>query len=252
MRRNLTTLFLLLAVMLPSAVFAWRAMDMPEFATYMMTGSSTYRLRVLPLGTVIASPACPKIPTRPSSSSVSCLFICYLAINPNFPDNLRLATIASWLCLAACLAMAFLLYKDSGLNPPGAGGRWRCSGSILIWSIRNPAVFRDPLYRPGVSHSDRGRRKGDRAILWAGALASAAYLTRTPGSLWWRRNRLAAVAAGISTSKTLCPYHIAHYFRVGLWTVTIAWSRSDESRSHVDYYTDYSDSSSPTSVSITF
>jgi hypothetical protein len=170
------------------------------------------------------------------------LYPAYLSLiwrlNPKFPDNLKLATIASWLCLAACLALAWILYKDAGLAP---AKRWLAlallgfSPYMIFFGTR---LFSEiPFTALVLATLIAARRSGDRAILCAAALASLAYLTRTAG--------IALIASVLLCLLLRRDFRRLKLFAVITLPVVFAWGawtathRSGHGDLTLTYYTDY-------------
>lgn len=125
-------------------------------------------------------------------------------LNPNFPENLPLATLLSWLVLVAFLALAWTLYRADGYPETKA---WLLTGLlglspyiVLFGCTMFSEVFFTCLVLACLLLA---RRPGNTAILLAGVMAAAAYLSRTAGIallisvpallLWtrqWRRTGL--------------------------------------------------------------
>ena len=62
----------------------------------------------------------PSLPETPFQTKYPPLYPAYLSLvwrlNPKFPDNLALAAGFSWMLLAACLGLAFLIYRSDGFT----------------------------------------------------------------------------------------------------------------------------------------
>jgi hypothetical protein len=238
MRRNFGTLFLLLAVIVPSAIFAWRARDMPEFAYLHDDGIFFVSAKSLATGNGyrIAS-----LPENAAQTKFPPLYPLYLSmvwrLNPSFPENLKLATVACWLWLATCLAAALILYESSGLAPKQRWIAMALLGLSPYMGLFGTRMFSEiPFTALVLATLILARRTGDKAILAAAVAAGAAYLTRTAGIalvasvlLWlaWRRDFRRAKLFAAVTLPVVAGW--------GIWTAT---HRTSHDLTLI-YYTDY-------------
>src|ERR1700691_532971 len=98
-----------LLVLLPSAQYAWRDRDMPDFARRHDDGLFYLSSKSLAMGQGYRIPS---LPETPFQTKYPPLYPAYLSLvwrlNSKFPENLALATGFSWTLLAACLGLAFL------------------------------------------------------------------------------------------------------------------------------------------------
>src|SRR5580658_8571340 len=180
MRSTVRRSLILLLLLIPSALFAWRTRAMPEFAALHDDGVLFVTAKSIAEGGYrIAS-----LPENPLQTKFPPLYPLYLSaiwkLNPNFPDNLRLATLMSWMVLAVFLALASLYYRRSGLRDSRS---WLLVALLAVnpylvqfgctmfsevfftcWLL---AVFL-ALARPGIKWT-----------IAAGLLAGCAYLSRT-------------------------------------------------------------------------
>lgn len=245
MTRNLKSFFLLLVVIAPSAIFAWRASDMPELASLHDDGIFYVTAKSLATGNGyrIAS-----LPENPYQTKFPPLYPLYLSIvwrlNPSFPDNLRLATLFCWLGFGACLVSVLFLYMDSGLSRTRRWIAMALLGLSPYMVLFGTRVFSEipftALVLAALSLARRveaGRSlKSDGLILAAGVVAALAYLTRTAGIalvgsvLVWLLLRRDFRHARLFAAVTL-PVAIAW----GVWTAT---HRVNHDLT-LTYYTDY-------------
>ena len=182
MPRRLIAVLVFLAVLIPSAHFAWKNRQMPQFAYLHDDGILFSSARTMTANTYrIAS-----LPDQPLQTKFPPLYPLYLSaiwrLDPHFPENLPLATFASWILLAGYLALAWAWYRQNqvpetrtwllmallGLNP------------YLIWfgSILFSDIFFSCLLLAALLVVARG---GARMAVAAGLLAGCAYLSRTSG-----------------------------------------------------------------------
>src|SRR5580692_2582502 len=116
MRSTMRRWLILLLLLIPSAVFAWRSRSMPEFASLHDDGIFFVTAKSIAEGGYrIAS-----LPENPLQTKFPPLYPLYLSaiwkLNSNFPDNLKLATLMSWMVLAILLWLVSLYYRRSGLS----------------------------------------------------------------------------------------------------------------------------------------
>ncbi len=199
---------ILLILLVPSAQFAWRNRAMPQFAylhddgvlfvTAKTTAEGSYRIESLP--------------ENPLQTKFPPLYPLYLSIawhiNPSFPDNLRIATLLSWMALAALLALVSRYYLAIRLSEPRV---WLLVGLLAV----NPylilfgcTMFSEVFFTCWVIAVFLAISKpGVKWAMVAGLLAGIAYLSRTAGlallisvPLWlamkrdWRRAGAFAIA----------------------------------------------------------
>ena len=100
------TLFVFLLLLIPSARYASKNRDMPEFSRLHDDGMLFVSAKSLGEGQGfrIAS-----LPEQPAQTKYPALYPFYLSIvwrlNPHFPDNLNLAAWFCWPLLAVCLGL---------------------------------------------------------------------------------------------------------------------------------------------------
>ena len=239
MRQRIVNILIFLLILLPSAQFAWRNRDMPEFASLhddgvlfasgkSLAGQNGYRL--------------PSLPENAFQTKAPPLYPLYLSLiwrlNPDFPRNLLLATLLCWLVLALFLALAWMLYRSDGYSETRS---WLLTGLlglspyiVLFGCTMFSEIFFTSLVLACLSLA---RRPGNAAIFLAGVAAAAAYLSRTagialllsvPACLLWRREwrRTALFLA------PLLPAVIG-------WSVWSALHKPGSTDLTLMYYTDY-------------
>jgi len=234
--RRLLILFVLL---LPSAQFAWRYRDMPRFGYLhddaILFGSARtlategdYRILSLP--------------QTPYQTKYPPLYPAYMSLvwrlNPEFPENLKLATLLNWILLIPWLGLSWALYRRHGF------GEYEAVSMVAIMAI-NPnlvlfgtSVLTDVFYTC-ILLVVLGLMDylTPRMALLAGVLAGCAYLCRTAGvallisgPLWylWNRSRRCAFAfvAG------MIPF-------VTGWMLWIRFHRMPTTDPALLFYTDY-------------
>lgn len=232
-------LLIFLAILIPSAQFAWRNRDMPQLAYMHDDGVFFVSAKALAAGEGFRIPS---LPETPAQTKYPILYPAYLSLiwllNPAFPANLPLATLASWLALVACLALAYAYYRAAGLPEPRAWILVALLGSSPYVVLFGTTMFSEIFFTGFVLASMiAARRPGVRAALLAGALAGGAYLARTAGlalflalpawMLWRRETRRAAYFAA-----AMLPCILGWM----LWTRAHAFPSPDET---LVYYTDY-------------
>jgi hypothetical protein len=230
---------LLLLLLIPSAHYAWKNRDIPGFGKLQDDALLFSSAKGLAAGegfTVLS------LPEKPAQTKYPVLYPLYLAavwrIDPSFPDNLKLATLCSWLVLAVCLGLALIFWLGEGL------------GEVRTWIVMALLAFSPYMILFGCSLFSEvfftcwllaalivARRDGIRMALFAGALAGLAYLSRTAGialivsmPAWylWRREsrRTLAFAAG------MLPFILG-------WSLWSAAHKYRGASPTIAYYTDY-------------
>lgn len=168
---------LLLVLLVPSAVFAWENLDMPQFG--FQHDDTIYYVTAKALATgegyrIIS------LPGQPWQTKYPPLFPAFLAIVwrivPEFPENLKVATVLCWLMLPPLLWLIRLVYRR--YNFP-AWWAWTMVAVLAInpyvrllgVSLLSEVLFTLLLVSVFVV--------APRSTVWAGVLAGLAYLTRT-------------------------------------------------------------------------
>jgi hypothetical protein len=186
------------------------------------------------------------MPEKPAQTKFPILYPLYLSaiwrINPNFPDNLRIANWFCWLTLVVCLVLAWRLYLSDGYRE---GRVWILTGLLAVnpyFILFGCSMFSEMFFTVCLLATFLAARKHSERfwVAWtivAGLAAGCAYLSRTAGiplilsvPLWlvWKRQwRAAAIFAA-----AMAPFVIG-------WTL---WARAH--MPHTDdptllYYTDY-------------
>ena len=203
------SLLIFLVFLLPSLVFLWRNPDMPEFGYLHDDGVEYLTAKSIAQGNGYRIPS---LPENPAETKYPPLHPLYLSIvwklNPNFPDNLRLASFFCWAALVLMLVLSWTLYMD--LRMP----LWRVYLLGALLGI-NPYLilfgvtpFSEILFTCFVLMALI--LADEDGLVWAilaGLAASAAYLTRTAGiallvaiPAWflWRRQTRKAVAFAVA------------------------------------------------------
>jgi hypothetical protein len=230
-------IFLLLIV--PSAHFAWRNRDMPDFARLHDDGLLFSSAKSLASGQGYRIPS---LPENPYQTKYPPLYPALLSLiwkaNPDFPANLPLAGAISWVIFAACIALCWRLYCLEGWSEKHA---WLLAALLAV----NPymilfgcRLFSEiPFTCLLLAALIVSQREGSKWALAAGVLAGCAYLSRTAGvallismPVWyaWRRD---AKRAGWFVAGML-PLVAAW----SVWTRTHMLATSD---SGLIYYVDY-------------
>jgi len=214
MRRALA-LALFIALLIPSAWFAWTNRDMPQFgrahddAIYVVVAKSLadghgYRIQSLP--------------GAPYETKYPPLLVWLLAlvwkIDPQFPENLSVATAIQWAAIPLFLWLSLLWFRRAGLSPVERWGAvaWLAVSPYTV--VMAAGIFTEVLFAAFLLASliafDQARLR-DRGWPWAalaGFCASLAYLTRTAGVvalisgpiiflLWKKRREACAFAAAM-------------------------------------------------------
>ena len=174
---------ILLAMLVPSAQFAWRNRTMPQFGSLHDDGVLFVSAKSLAqTGTY----SIPSLPENPRQTKFPLLYPLFLSLawrmNSHFPDNLQIATWMSWLVLAACLGLAWAFYRRQGLSDGRAGLMMIVLGLNPYWILFGCSLFSEVFFTCWLLAALlAAARPGVRIALLAGALAGLAYLSRTAG-----------------------------------------------------------------------
>jgi hypothetical protein len=186
--RWLLRLAVFLLALAPSAQYAWRNRDMPYFARRHDDGLLFLSAKSLAAGQGYRSPS---LPEDPYQTKYPVLYPLYLSavwqLNPEFPGNLPLATAFSWATLAACLALAWALYRRDGFTERRTwlmvGLLGVCPYMIMFGTWLFSEIFFTCflLLTLLAARFDDSERHAARMAAVAGVLAGCAYLSRTAG-----------------------------------------------------------------------
>src|ERR1700722_19982213 len=115
---RLRSLFVFLVLLIPSAVYLYRNMDMPEFGKFHDDGLLMVSAKSLATGQGFRILS---LPEQPAQTKYPVLYPLYLSliwrINPHFPENLALATWFCWPLLAICLGLVWIFLRGAGFDP---------------------------------------------------------------------------------------------------------------------------------------
>ena len=229
-------ILILLALLIPSALFCWRNRDMPQFAYLHDDGLMFVSAQSLAAGEGyrIAS-----LPEQPAQTKYPPLYTAYLAliwlVNPHFPDNLRLATLACWICLFACLLVAYWLYRIWDLSERQALALTAilALNPYMVWF--GGMMFSEMFFTVWILLAFAFLER--KWFVAAGIAAGCAYLSRTagialliaaPAFLLWKRQGRAA----FRFAAAMLPF-------IAAWML---WSRAHLHHTTdltLMYYTDY-------------
>jgi len=188
-----------LLLLIPSAQFAWRNRDMPDFGRLHDDALMFVSAQGLAQGHGyrIAS-----LPENPYQTKYPPLYPAYLSlvwtVNPRYPDNLATATLFIWPWLAVCLGLSLILYRQYGFSigrsilltaALGLSPYMALFGSLMLSEVFFTCFVLAALIL--------ARRPGNGAIVLAGLAVACAYLARTagialvisiPALLLWKRD----------------------------------------------------------------
>ena len=239
MSRRALNIFCFILILLPSAIFAWRARDMPEFAYLHDDGLLFVSAKSL---ATTGSYDISSLPGNPAQTKYPPLFPLYIStvwrINPSFPDNLALATLFCWILLPICLALCLVLYRSDGIPPLKTWILTSLLGLSPYMILFGSRLFSEMFFTCFVLAALLlARRQTRNALLLAGIAAACAYLARTAGIAL-----LVAIPAVLVWRKQwrLIAWFVLPFLPVvigwTLWTVTHRVHTTD----YTDlYYTDY-------------
>src|SRR5579871_3403565 len=178
-RRSL--IFLILLV--PSAQFVWRNLDMPEFGSLHDDGVLFVTAKSIASGNFRIE----SLPEQPYASKAPPLYPLYLSViwrsNPDFPDNLRTASVMSWLVLFVLLGLVWIYFRAGDLRESRI---WLLMGLVALnpyLVLFGSTMFSEVFFTCFVLATFLViRREGIAWMLAAGLLAGCAYLGRTVGA----------------------------------------------------------------------
>lgn len=183
-RRTVISLVLLFVFLIPSAQFAWRNRDMPEFGYLHDDGVLFVSAKSLADGNGFRISNLPENPSQTKFPPLYPLFLSVIwKLDPNFPGNLQLAAFFGWILTALGLVLAWKLYQADGASEKRV---WLLIGLLSVspyWTLFGSMMFAEMLFTCFVLASIILARKSEdtRALVGAGLLAACAYLTRTAG-----------------------------------------------------------------------
>ncbi len=210
-RSRICIVLAVIACLLPSVYMAWAGRDMPQLGQGHDDSIYWMMARTLAQGHGYRITSLPEQPWQTKYPPLLPLYLSLVwRMAPQFPENLPLATLFCWLLLPAWLALAYVALRDMGVERGPALGLCVFLGVnpvVVGYAVSTGAeVMFSVLTMASVALACRSRTAW--FALAAGALAGAAYLTKTAGlplllagPLWFavrRRYRPAiAFAAGM-------------------------------------------------------
>ncbi len=183
MRRRWISVLIFLIVLVPATRFAWVNRKMPSFGWVHDDAILFISAKSLTIG---GGYRILSVPGAPPQTKYPVLYPLYLSLiwrlNPNFPDNLRLASLFCWILVVAALALSWRYYRGQGWNPARS---WVMLALIAVnpWTlVIGQAMLSETLFLCFVLATFIVVEKpGVKMALLAGALAGCAYLTRSAG-----------------------------------------------------------------------
>jgi len=183
MQRRVGMVIAFLLLLIPSAQFAWRNRDMPDFgrlhddALMFVSAQGIAQGHGYRLGS---------LPENPYQTKYPPLFPAYLALvwhlNPKFPENLATATLFTWPWLAVCLVLACWLYQQYGFSERRALLLTAALGLSPYLALFGSMMLTEVFFTCFVLAAlILARRPGNGAIALAGLAVACAYLARTAG-----------------------------------------------------------------------
>jgi hypothetical protein len=236
---RLRTLILFLVILIPSTLYLWKNLDMPEFGKFHDDGLLFVSAKSLATGQGFRILS---LPEQPAQTKYPVLYPLYLSIiwklNPNFPENLWMARVFNWILLVACLALSWIYFRKEGLSEGRSMLLVALLGLNPYMILFGTNTFSEVFFICWLLGAFLlARRDGIHWAILAGAVAGCAYLSRTAGiallismPAWylWKRDlrRAIAFAAG------MLPFVLG-------WMI---WSRHNiihTADQTIIYYTDY-------------
>ena len=243
MGRSVAAAAILLAL-IPSAYLAWQSRDMPQLGYAHDDGMYWIAAKSLAEGSGYRIGS---LPDAPYQTKYPPLFPLLLAgvwrAAPEFPGNLRLATLLTWLLAVVYVGASFMVLRGLGsgrkeaaaLTAMVALSPWVALSSI---SLLSELPFSIAAFG-ALALIERARKAG--APWWlavaAGGVGGAAYLTRSAGIVLLVVGPLAL--AGARRFKHAFLFAAAMLPAVAGWTLWTHWHRSGLTDPLTVYYTDY-------------
>ncbi len=170
-------------VLVPSACYVLRNLDMPEFGRAQDDGLLFVSAKSLAED---GSFRIVSLPEKPAQTKYPVLYPLFLAavwkLDPDFPQNLALARIASWLLLAIALALSWAYFRKQGFSEPRTMVLVALLGFNPYMILFGANTFSEVFFLCwllGVFLL--AQSKLAQAALVAGIAAGCAYLSRTAG-----------------------------------------------------------------------
>lgn len=243
-RRRAVRYAVLFLLFLPAAHLAWTARDLPHFGYFQDDGLYFIGAKSLASGSGYRILSLPGQPYQTKYPPLYPLLLTVVwAVQPDFPGNLSLALLLTWLWLPVFAVLASLLFRQFGFG--AVHSLILCavlvlSPAIVFLSINLMAeLMFSSLLLASVLLADRerGPRSAWRSPCLAGLLGGAAYLTKS-------------AALPLLVSAPLCyiyrkQYSRAAWFFAGMAPAVFGWTlwslaHIRPSTDIVDlYYTDY-------------
>jgi hypothetical protein len=119
-----------LILLLPSAYVAWETRDMPQFSNLHDDGLYLVSAKSLADGSGYRIESLPDAPAQTKYPPLYPWFLSWVwRLSPSYPDNLRLATLFSWILIPVLLVLCRRLYRNWGFE----GRRlWTVLGLVAI------------------------------------------------------------------------------------------------------------------------
>jgi len=237
-------LFAFLALLLPSAWFAWRWRSMPHASEYHDDGIYYVSAKSLAETGKFAIDSLPK---QPPQTKYPPLFPAVLSIawgiNPHYPGNLPFAMLLCWIWLPLTLFAYRRWLQLAGLSP-GAQlllcAAWALNPYVVLFStaMLSEMQFTFFLLAALLCLSPGGKNTGKMYFAAAaGVLAGLAFLTRTAG--------LALLPAGVLFFAVRSRWKQLGVFVAGMlpcvagWAIWSTANRSPDTDNVTLYYTNY-------------
>ena len=173
----------LLALSLPTLLFVWINRDVPHFGVLQDDGMYLIDGKALAEG---AGYRILSLPAQPYDTRYPPLYPLYLSLAwlaaPSYPATLAVAVILSWVCLPVVLLLGYWWCVGQRLSVPITWltlGLFALNPYVLFFvsNLGSEMMFMVFLFGALLA----AEREGWRWALFAGAVAGAAYLTRTSG-----------------------------------------------------------------------
>jgi hypothetical protein len=236
---RLRVLIVFLIALVPSALYIAKNRDVPEFARLHDDGLFFVSAKALADGDGFRIVS---LPEQPAQTKYPVLYPLYLSmvwkLNPNFPENLWMARLSSWILFIICLALSWIFFRKEGFSERRTMILVALLGLNPYMILFGTNIFSEVFFMCWLlAVFLLARLKTAQMAILAGCAAGCAYLARTAGVallismpawyLWRRESRRAMqFAAG------MVPFILGWM----LWSRYHILQTADQT---LIYYTDY-------------
>ncbi len=180
---RLRSLLVFLVLLIPSALYLIKNMDMPEFGKLHDDGLLMVSAKSLAAGQGFRIIS---LPEQPAQTKYPILYPLYMSIvwklNPNFPANLWLARLLNWILLIGCLVLTWVYLRKEGFSEIRTMILVALLGLNPYMILFGTNTFSEVFFLCWLLAAFLlAKREGLQWAILAGAAAGCAYLSRTAG-----------------------------------------------------------------------